>query len=216
MKKSFLGLMALSTVLFSCSGESKTEEVAVEQEEVKIENCYYSYDATSTEMNWTAYKFIRKAGVSGTFDVINVIGPEKSADLEGMIQKLKFEIPVNSVNSNEASRDKKIDSLFFGVMKNTTNIFGRVLALNEDGTADLEVTMNEQTQTVKGKYTLNGETFTFDAEIDLLNWKGEKAIASLNEACKDLHTDVVNGDTESKLWPDVTLSFSTVFSKDCE
>ncbi|SFT79716.1 YceI-like domain-containing protein [Lishizhenia tianjinensis] len=216
MKKSFLGLIALSAVLFSCSGESKTEGSAEQKEEVKVENCYYSYDATSTEMNWTAYKFIRKAGVSGTFDVINVNGPEKSADLEAMIQKLTFEIPVNSVNSNEASRDHKIDSLFFGVMNNTAQITGRVLALKEDGTADLEVTMNEVTQTVNGKYTLNGETFTFDAEIDVFNWDGQDAINSLNEACKDLHTDVVNGDTESKLWPDVTLSFSTVFKKDCE
>ncbi|MDX1444726.1 YceI family protein [Lishizhenia sp.] len=216
MKKSFLGLMALSTVLFSCSGESNTEDTTAKKEEVKIENCYYAYDATSTEMNWTAYKFIRKAGVSGTFDVINVEGPEKSADLEGMIQQLSFEIPVNSVNSNEASRDKKIDSLFFGAMNNTALITGKVLALNEDGSADLEVTMNDVTQTINGKYTLNNETFTFDAEIDVFNWDGQEAINSLNEACKDLHTDVVNGDTESKLWPDVTLSFSTVFKKDCE
>ena len=192
MKKSILGLMALSAVLFSCSGEANSETETAEKEEAKVENCYYSYDATSTEMSWTAYKFIRKAGVSGTFDVINVNGPEKSADLEGMIEKLEFSIPVNSVNSNEASRDKKIDSLFFGAMNNTEMLVGKVVDLKEDGTADIEVRMNEVAKVINGKYTLNGETFTFDAEINVNDWQAEAAVQSLNEACKDLHTDVVN------------------------
>lgn len=76
--------------------------------------------------------------------------------------------------------------------------------------------MNEVAKVINGKYTLNGETFTFDAEINVNDWQAEAAVQSLNDACKDLHTDVVNGDTESKLWPDVTISFSTVFKKDCE
>lgn len=52
-----------------------------------------------------------------------------------MIEKLEFNIPVNSVNSNEASRDKKIDSLFFGAMNNTDMLVGKVVDLKEDGTA---------------------------------------------------------------------------------
>ena len=214
MKKTLLGLFALSSLLISCSGEESKS--APEKEEKKELNCYYSYDETSTEMTWTAFKFIRKAPVGGTFNTINVDGPEKSADLESLISKLSFTIPVETVNTKNPDRDKKIDSIFFGTLENTNAITGNVVGMDENGNASLSITMNNVTKEVEGTYTLNDETFVFNTTIDVNNWNAQEGITALNTACEDLHTDVENGDTESKLWSEVEITFSTVFKKDCE
>lgn len=214
MKKTLLGLFALSTLLISCSGEEK--KTNSEPEEKKELNCYYSYDATSTEMTWTAFKFIRKAPVGGTFNTINVEGPEKSADLKSLIGKLSFTIPVASVNTKNPDRDKKIDSIFFGSLENTARITGKLVGMDDNGNASLSITMNAVTKEVEGSYTLNDETFVFNTTIDVNDWNAQNGITALNTACEDLHTDVENGDTESKLWSEVDITFSTVFKKDCE
>jgi hypothetical protein len=76
--------------------------------------------------------------------------------------------------------------------------------------------MNDITNDVEGDYTLEDNVFTFNTEINVENWNAQAGINSLNEACKDLHTDVENGDTESKLWSEVTISFSTELTKKCD
>ncbi len=91
-----------------------------------------------------------------------------------------------------------------------------MVSLNENGKAVLRVTMNDITNDVEGDYTLEDNVFTFNTEINVENWNAQAGIISLNEACKDLHTDLENGDTESKLWSDVTISFSTELTKKCD
>lgn len=207
-----LGITA-SLLFTSCgSGEETTETVV----EPTVENCLYTYNPAMTKLDWTAYKFLRKAGVGGTFTTINVEGNKSGANPRTIIESLSFSIPVNSVETNDPGRNKKIDSLFFGTLNNTSLLSGEVVSLNENGKAVLRVTMNDITNDVEGDYTLEDNVFTFNTEINVENWNAQAGIISLNEACKDLHTDVENGDTESKLWSEVTISFSTELTKKCD
>lgn len=210
----FLFVALAGLMMSSCAGETETTETAVADVE-KTETCYYSYDAANSEMSFTAYKFLGKVGVGGTFTEINVEGGEKNEDAKALIEGLSFNIPISSISTKDVSRDGKINEFFFGGI-NTEVISGEVKSLDDSGKAVLAITMNSITKDVEGAYTLNDNAFSFDAEIDVLNWDGQTGIDALNEECKELHTDFANGDTESKLWPDVTISFSTELKKECE
>lgn len=212
MKNIYVIGIGISMLLASCGG---SEEQTEQQNETIVENCIYTYNPALTKLDWTAYKFLRKAGVGGTFTTINVEGEKSSANPKSIIESLSFSIPVNSVETNDPGRNKKIDSLFFGKLNNTALLSGKVVSLGENGKAILLVTMNDISNEVEGDYTLVDNLFTFNTEIDVNKWNAQSGIESLNEACKDLHTDVENGDTESKLWSDVTISFSTELTKKC-
>jgi len=213
MKHIHLFGIGISLLLASCGGtENETQEEVTDK---VIENCIYTYNPAMTALDWTAYKFLRKAGVGGTFTTINVEGNKSGADPKSIIESLSFSIPVSSVETNDPGRNKKIDSLFFGKLNNSSLLSGKVVSLGENGKAILLVTMNDISNEVEGDYTLTDNVFTFNTEINVERWNAQSGIESLNEACKDLHTDVENGDTESKLWSDVTISFSTELSKEC-
>src|SRR5690554_1025162 len=210
----FLFVALTGLMMSSCAGETEATDTAgadVEKKEV----CLYSYVAENSEMEFTAYKFLGKTGVGGTFTEINVEGGEKNEDAKALIEGLSFTIPIASLNTKDEGRDVKINTFFFKEI-NTDVISGEVKSLDDSGKAVLAITMNSITKDVEGAYTLNDNAFSFDAEIDVLNWDGQAGIDALNEECKELHTDFANGDTESKLWPDVTISFSTELKKECE
>jgi hypothetical protein len=214
MRNIYLFGIGVSFIFASCdNGEDATLESTAQ---TKVENCIYTYNPAMTKLDWTAFKFLRKAGVPGTFTTINVNGTKSGGDPKSIIESLSFSIPVSSVETNDPGRNKKIDSLFFGKLNNTALLSGKVVSLGENGKAILLVTMNDISNEVEGDYTLNDNVFTFNTEINVERWNAQSGIKSLNEACKDLHTDVENGDTESKLWSEVTISFSTELSKKCD
>lgn len=223
MKNIYISGLGLLLLFSSCSGGEETQEPSSEQ---TVENCIYTYNPALTKLDWTAFKFLRKAGVPGTFTTINVEGSKSGGNPKSIIKSLSFSIPVSSVETNDPGRNKKIDSLFFGTLNNTSLLSGEVVSLGEMkkacetcngkiGRAVLRVTMNEITNDVEGDYTLEDNIFTFNTEINVERWNAQSGIKSLNEACKDLHTDAENGDTESKLWSEVTISFSTELTKRC-
>ena len=215
MKKKIFSLALLSALFFSC--DSEDNDVAVEAEEREtIQNCLYSYNSANTKLDWTAYKFLSKAGVGGTFNRIDVESMDNAADPVALIESLKFSIPINSVETNDQGRNGKIQEFFFGSLASTDLLTGSVVSLGDNNIAVMEITMNEITQNVEGDYTLEGSTFTWNTEINVNEWNAEAGLNALNEECKDLHTDYENGDTESKLWPDVTISFSTTLIENCD
>ena len=73
--------------------------------------------------------------------------------------------------------------------------------------------MNGKAVDVIGTYTLEGETFSFSATIDVAQWDGMGGIDALNEICRELHT---GADGKSKLWSEVDLSFTTSLKKECK
>jgi hypothetical protein len=210
MKRSFIAMAFVGLVLgiSSCSGneEQKTEQVQEEKA------CFFSYNKELTVLEWTAFKFTEKKGVTGTFNEINISGLEKSDDPKKLIESLTFSIPTATVETQNEERNGKIAKLFFGTI-GTQEIKGKVKGLSDNGKATIEIEMNNMKQDVVGDYTLEGAKFAFNATIDVMKWNGGPGITALNTACKDLHTGT---DGKSKLWSEVELSFTTELMSDCE
>lgn len=183
--------------LVSC-GENKKD-----QEETKS-NISYSYSPENSLVEWTAFKFESKAPVKGTFSKIDVTSISKANDVKTLAESFGFTIPVNSIETLDDSRNAKIIEFFFGTMS-TEQLAGRILSLKDDGSAELEVTMNNITGIVAGSYSIIENNFSFKATMDISKWNTSKAIDILNAACKENHTE--NGVT--KVWSEVDLSFTT-------
>lgn len=194
-----MALVAGLVTLVACSGNKAAEEVAATEK-------VYTYNHENSIMEWTAFKFVSKAPVKGTFTKIDVTALSEAADVKSLAESFGFTIPVNSIETQDESRNAKIATFFFGTMQ-TTELTGRMAKLNDDGTAELEVTMNGITDIVKGTYKITDANFAFHATMDISKWNSDKAIAVLNENCKDNHTE--NGVT--KVWSEVDLSFTTKF-----
>lgn len=212
MKNSILiaSFASLFLSLTSCKGDS---DKAVEKETVEQGTaCFYTYNSSSTVLEWTAFKFTEKTPVAGTFNEIRVEGMEKSDDPKKMIESLKFTISTISVETQNDDRNAKIAKTFFGTI-NTEEITGKVKSLGKDGKATIEIKMNNINRNVVGEYTLEDGKFSFNASIDVLDWKAGNGIEALNTLCKDLHTGT---DKKSKLWSEVDLSFTTELMSDCD
>ncbi len=205
----FWSLAVAGTMVFAACSSGESEETV---EETAVDICFYKYNDASSEFSWTAYKTTDKVAVGGTFNEIEIKGDEASDDPVALIESMSFSMKTESVETNNIERNGKIASLFFGVI-NTPSIDGKVKELNDDGKAIIEVKMNDVSADVEGDYTLVDGKFTFDATIDVSMWNAMAGIESLNEACYDLHT---GEDGVSKLWSEVTLSFSTQLSSDCD
>ncbi|MBW7868188.1 MAG: YceI family protein [Brumimicrobium sp.] len=209
MKKNMKFLFALilgGLILVSCTNSNEKEE------EIKNDVIQYTLDAATAKVEFTAYKFLSKKGVGGAFTQINLTGTTVSEDPLAIVRSLNFEIPINSLDTKDAGRDAKINEFFFGTI-NTEKISGNVVRIDEEtGKAIISITMNNISKEVEGTYEFSEDGFfTFNAEINVEDWDATTGITALNNECKALHTG--EGDNESKLWPDVTISFTTQLVK---
>ncbi len=207
MKKHLLLSATLLTgLLFSCGGND------AETTKSTSEKCTYSMVNENSTLEWTAFKFTERKGVTGTFREINIDGLESSEDPKTLIESLSFSIPTATVETENPERNYKISKHFFGIIA-TQNITGEVKSLGKNGKAVISIKMNGMSKDVTGEYTLNAGTFVFKAAIDVVDWNAGSGISALNTICKDLHTGT---DGVSKLWSEVDLSFTTVLKKDCK
>jgi hypothetical protein len=202
-------LFSTFLLLFACG--SKGEEKKENTSEKK--GCFYTYNHASTLLEWTAFKFTDKKGVTGTFNEVIVESPEGSDDPEMLLSKLSFKIPTGTVETQNEERNGKISGIFFKSLA-TDTIRGSVKELRlQKGTAVIVLLMNGIRKDVKGICTFEDGLFSFKATIDVNDWNGAESIQSLNNACKDLHTGT---DGKSKLWSTVDLSFNTQLQSDCQ
>ncbi len=202
-----LFLLVLSVAVISCGSTStKKTETAVEKPKEVAENTI-KIAPESAIMKWTAYKFTEKAGVGGTFDVLNITAKTENGTPEQVLTGGTISIPTNSVNSNNAIRDPKIKESFFGTF-NTPEIKGKILSA-ADGKGEIEFMMNGLSVNVPYTYTVSDAALTIETGLDVTSWNGSAAIAALNKVCEALHK---GGDGVSKLWPDVdvTLTFPLI------
>jgi polyisoprenoid-binding protein YceI len=207
MKKIILLSATLLTgLLFSCGGNGDKSTKS------STEKCAYSVVNENCTLEWTAFKFTERKGVTGTFKEINIDGLDSSEDPKTLIESLSFSIPTSSVETENPERNGKISKQFFGTIS-TENITGEVKTLGKGGKAVIAIKMNGMSKDVTGDYTLNAGTFVFKAAIDVVDWNAGNGIAALNAICKDLHTGT---DGVSKLWSEVDLSFTTVLKKTCK
>ncbi|MCG8575524.1 MAG: YceI family protein [Flavobacteriales bacterium] len=208
-------LFGLSAILLaSCGGQEETEEnpEAEENTTTQEEVCTYSYDEGSTVLTWTAFKLTEKVGVNGSFDEINVTANDGAEEMMGVLSGATFEIPVQSVNSQDEVRDPKIREFFFGKMAETTSISGEVTSINEtEGTVMIK--MNGKEVEYAGDVVVEGEAVTLTLTIDITDFEAQDALDALGEACAEKHT---GPDGVTKFWTDVDIAVKTTLVKECE
>lgn len=197
MKKiiNFSLIVILSMTIFSCAKEKKHQEKPVTE-------ASYSIDAEKSTVQWIGYKTTDKVAVKGTFKEINILemnsGKTAAASLEG----LEFEIPVSSIYSKDTIRDGKLKRLFFGVMENTLNLKGK-FSVKDESNGNIALSMNGLTKDLPFTYDMSKDTIMINATMDLNIWETQNALASIHEACLELHT---GADGVSKTWDEVGLS----------
>ena len=206
-----LSVILLTAAIFISCGES-TKEKNTENTNVVKEACTYSYISDSTSLKWTAYKFTDKVGVSGSFDEISLNNTQSGENQMDVLVGADFSINTSSVNSGNVERDPKLVKFFFEQLVETEMITGKIVSLNKDG-AVVTITMNDKSVDVVGALSIVGNRVTLTTSIDMTDFEGLSAVASLNEVCSAKHTDE---DGESKLWPDVDIVVSTVLKRECK
>ncbi len=206
-------MLATATLglLWSCGGAAEEADTN-NDEENNAPSCFYKYNSESTSLEWTAFKFTDKAPVKGTFTEMDITGTLESDDPVALLSSLNFTIATQSVETQNTDRNGKIVEHFFQTLE-TDALTGKMLEMNEDGTATIEVNMHNMSGKVAGTYTWENNVFTFKGTMDVANWDGMAGIDALNEVCKDLHT---GEDGVSKLWSTLDLMFSTTLQSDCE
>ena len=200
--------LALLGATYSCR-ETKKEK---KEEVVEVAAPVYAIVADSTKVAFTAYKTTDKMPVGGMFKKVELSGNNSGNTPLETLNGLRFSIPVSSLFTNDATgtRDPKILKFFFGMMSDTDMIKG-TFTLKNDKNCIVALTFNGVTAELPMDYTVKGnELIDLKGTINLEAWKALDALASLNEACKALHT---GADGVSKTWSDVAVNASVMLKQ---
>ncbi len=196
-------IIGISFQLTSCKTEKKKEVEA--KKEVKAYP--YSLKTAKNSIDWIAYKTTDKLPVKGKFKKVTITKNGEGNTAKEAINNTEFSIPVSSLFTADASRDFKLKKYFFGIMDNTKLVSG-TLNLSDDTTGIASITMNGITADLAFTYTIEGKEFKLTSTMHLDNWNAQKAIDSLNIACKELHKAT---DGISKTWSEVAINITSVF-----
>ena len=195
MKKLLLSIMILSTTLLA-------------EGEVRKTGCTLSQEGAVT-VGWKAYKTPAKIGVGGIFDDVVYSAIQKEGkNFKEILVGSSVKINTNSVNSKNAGRDKKLVASFFKLLGSPT-IHAKIIDIKQtsekkkrprEGTITITITMNSISKDIPMHYIYHKGVMQAQGFIDLLDFQGSKALASINKACFDLH--------KGKTWNDVAINFS--------
>ncbi|MDF0706134.1 MAG: hypothetical protein VX772_05440 [Bacteroidota bacterium] len=203
MKKIQVAVLGLFLVAaFSCKQTKKEEEKT--EEAVTT----YSIVEDSTNVKFTAYKTTDKVPVGGTFKEIELTYTAGETPIE-TLDGLEFSIPISSLFTNDPTntRDPKIIEFFFDKMVETQSISG-TFTFKEDNSCAVLLSMNGVSTELPMEYEITDDNrVNFSGVMDLKEWDALEALASLNEACKILHT---GADGVSKTWEDVAIEGSVL------
>ena len=211
-----------SAVLISACGGGETAPAAEKpkQDSVKPEVCTYSYDYSATTIGFGAFKFTEKKEVKGGFLKFTVDSTSTSdsiIDVYEIFHNAKFSISVDGLDTKDQGRDYNIKTSFFGQIKETASITGKVVDLvdGKDSLSNLIVSIkfNNVENQVALKVSLVDNVLTLTGAINLNDFKAQKALASLNNTCKELHR---GSDGKSVTWPEVNIYVSTTLKKNCK
>ncbi len=178
----------------------------------KEPKCEFSFNQEKTSIQWTAYKFTKMVGVKGTFKEFRITGAKTSNTIEDSVKDLRFEIPTETVSTNNAERDPKIAKFFFGKFQNGL-ISGSFKEISV-GKAVLSLSMNGVSKDVPVSYSITDNTkLKVNSKISVLDWNAKDSLDALNTECSEQHKDT---DGTSKLWPDVDIEIHSEFSASCK
>lgn len=204
MKKLLIILsIGIVSMLTACKTPEK-KETPIKQQEKTLP---FSLKKAKNNINFTAYKTTEKVPVKGLFKTVEILKAGDGKSIKEAINGVEFKVPISGIETNDSSRNFKIQKFFFDVMENTFQLTGK-LVLENDTKGYAEFTMNGITEKLPFDYTIEGKTFSLNTVMDINKWNGQKAVASLNEACKELHK---GADGISKTWSEVAISIVSTF-----
>ncbi len=180
------------------------------------EDCTWSVAPDAVKVEWTAFKFTNKTGVTGTFTTSTLSGPRSADSLVGLAKGLQMTIDGASIESNNPARNVTIRDFFFAKFVPDPKIRGRATAASGDdhrGTIEIEITLNGVSRTVPFAYAIGRDNqVEATASIDLLDFQLDAAHASIHETCQQQHT---GEDGVSKTWTTVGIALRGKFTKTC-
>lgn len=205
MKKIILSSFVLFLAIsFTACKSEKKQEVKPEIVEKKAP---FSLKEASNNIEFTAYKTTAKVGVKGNFKKVNILAGGEGNSIKEAIHNTSFSVPVSSLFTKDTSRDYKIKKFFFGIMEKTQLLSGK-LRIENDSMGIATITMNSMSREIPFNYNIKNKEFVMNATMDINNWSAQKALASLNKVCYDLHK---GADGISKTWSEVALHISSTF-----
>lgn len=179
------------------------------KKEVKKESAQFSIESKTITVKWIGYKTTDKVAVKGQFKEINIMNIKSGVTALEALDGAEFSIPISSLFTDEPVRDSKLKQLFFGVMDNTLSLSG-TLNLDNNGTGSIDLLMNGVQQKMPITYIISGQLIELEGTMNLNDWNGQTALASINEACFDLHK---GPDGVSKTWSEVAVSAAVYLKK---
>jgi polyisoprenoid-binding protein YceI len=217
MMKKILFAISSAVIISACGGGGDTATAEKPLKDTFPLYCTYLYDASSTTIGFGAFKFTEKKEVKGGFLKFSVDSTSTSnniIDIYEIFHNAKFSISVDGLDTKDQGRDYNIKTSFFGQMKETASITGKVIDLvdGKDSGSDLIVSLkfNNVENQVALKVSLVDNVLTLNGAINLNDFKAQKALSSLNKTCKDLHK---GSDGKSVTWPEVNIYVSTTLKK---
>ncbi len=162
-------------------------------------------------VTWKAYKTFAKLGVGGEFTDVKYTPNKKSGkNFKELFVGSKVSIDISKIDTKNEGRDKTLVEMFFSKLKGG-KIEGVIKDINADkskngkrpytGTLDVSLSMNGKTLLIPMRYRYIKGDFQAIGTIDLFDFNGQSALASINKSCFKLH--------KGKTWSDVNIAFRT-------
>src|ERR1700722_16650637 len=112
------------------------------------ENCTFTVDKDSVEVDWTAYKTTQKAPVPGIFKTRQLKGALSAKSLKKLLEGIAVTVDLASVDSKNPDRDKTLQEKFFHLLQ-VAPVTGQFKNVSEEKmTADLLLSLNGQQHSV--------------------------------------------------------------------
>lgn len=175
------------------------------------EHCLCLSEQVSPELNWTAFKYTEKAGVSGAFSDIKVDYRHDGHTFEEFLASGSFTASVNSVTTGNPVRDETLRKSFFSLFTNE-KVRGNVSNIEANAFV-LNLEMNGEKKPVTFQYKVSDDgIFTASGTFDMLQYGLKQAHESIHTACDKVHT---GPDGVSKTWTDVAINIKATVRRDC-
>lgn len=183
------------------------------------EKCQYSLDPSTVKVGWTAFKTTEKLAVKGSLPKVEV-KTTSAKSFPKLLTNVKVMGAVDQESKSDSgnpARDKTLYEKFFSLLSKHAKFQGVITDVSgndQSGDFALKLDLNGKSKKVPMKYTLLSDgLFQAAGEFDMNDFKMEKALASVHQACEALHT---GKDGASKTWPNVGLTVSANIKKECK
>jgi polyisoprenoid-binding protein YceI len=178
--------------------------------------CTYSIAPNAVKVEWTAFKFTEKKGVTGTFNTARLSGPTSAATLTDLAKGLSMEIDGASIESGDPARNATVSEFFFQQFKPTPKITGQAVEVTGDdksGIVKIKISLNGTSQVVPFAYSI-GDKGVVEAKgsVDMLDFALQSAYDTIHKACEEKH---VGPDGISKTWTTVDLRLTGAYQEKC-